>query len=241
MNTDLVVVIPSRGRPESVERMAVALAETGADDLAVIWAVETDDLDAYQAAVNEWFAFGEVLAGEFGSMARAVNLASVHAVGDLNPYAVAVLNDDHLPRTPGWHERYLAALVALDPCGMVYANDGLRGGKLATTWAVHGSWVRALGRMIPARVDHLYSDNAMQDLATALGKIVYLDDVLIEHMHPLALDADGRPKAATDPGYQRVNNREQHSRDRMAFKAWQGSGKRRIQLAALRTIEGAAA
>lgn len=236
MSTDLAVVIPSRGRPESVERMALAFAETGADELAVVWVVETDDLPAYQAAVGEWFALGEVLAGDWGAMAPAVNAASVHVVGDLDPYAVAVLNDDHLPRTPGWHEAYLTALAELDPCGMVYANDGLRGGKLATTWAVHASWVRTLGRMIPARVQHLYSDDAMQNLATALGRIVYLDEVLIEHMHPLATDEAGRPKAQTDPGYQRVNNREQHQRDRLAYKVWGGSGKRRLQLAALRAI-----
>jgi hypothetical protein len=238
MTTDLAVIIPSRGRPESVERMAIAFAETGADELAVIWSVELDELSAYQAEVNRWFAFGEVLAGEYGAMAPSVNAASVHALNDLDPYAIAVLNDDHLPRTPGWSERYLASLLALDPCGLVYPDDGLRGAKLATTWAVHASWVRAIGRMVPARVEHLYTDDAMQNLAIALGRIVYLDDVLIEHMHPLAKDAAGRPKADTDAGYQRVNRREQHSRDRMAYKIWARSAKRRVQLAALRAIGG---
>lgn len=240
MGTDLVVIIPSRGRPESVERSALAFAETGADELAVVYAVRDDDptIDQYRANVAEWWAFGEVLQVGPEMMAPAVNQASRYVLNDLDPYAIAVLNDDHLPRTAGWHEAYLAALRELDPCGLVYPDDGLRGAKLATTWAVHASWVRALGRMIPARVEHLYTDNAVQNLATALGRIRYLPDVLVEHMHPLASDGNGRPKAQTDPGYQRVNSREQHAHDRLRYRVWETSGKRRVQLAALRALGG---
>lgn len=230
MATDLAVVIPSRGRPQSVERMATAFAETGADELAVYWAVDHDDptLNDYRAAVGEWFGYGEVLAVEGGSMVAAINAASKHAVDDLDPYGIAVLNDDHVPRTSGWHVFMLDALLTLDPVGLVYPDDGLRGDGLATVWAVHSAWVKAIGRMIPARVDHLYADNAMMDLARSVGnRITYLPEVLIEHMHPLAGKAD------TDEGYQRVNGREQLRADRMVFKVWQSSRKRGEQRAAL--------
>lgn len=230
MGTDLVVVIPSRGRPQSVERMAVAFAETGADELAVGWAVEHDDpcLDAYREAVAEWFAYGEVLPVEGGSMATAINAASLHALADLDPYAIAVLNDDHVPRTPAWHAAMLDALLRLDPIGLVYPNDGFRGEGLATVWAVHAAWVAAIGRMVPARVEHLYADDAMMDLAKYVGnRVEYLPDVLIEHMHPLA------GKAETDEGYARVNGRERLRADRTRFKIWQGSRKRTEQRVAL--------
>lgn len=238
MTTDLAVIIPSRGRPESVERSALAFAETGAEELAVVYAVRSDDpaIGEYRARVAEWWPFGEVVEVGPEMMAPAVNVASRYVVADLDPYAIAVLNDDHLPRTPGWDERMLYALRELDPCGLVYPDDGLRGSKLATTWAVHASWVRALGRMIPARVEHLYTDDAVQNLATALGRIAYLDDVLIEHMHPLAKDGNGQPKAETDAGYQRVNSREQRNADRTRYRVWEGSEKRRAQLNALRCI-----
>ena len=235
MGTDLAVIIPSRGRPASVERMAVAFAETGADELAVYWAVEHDDpcLDAYREAVAEWFAYGEVLPVRGGAMTAAINAASAHAVADLEPYALAVLNDDHLPRTPDWHARLLDALLRLDPIGLAYPNDGFRGEGLATAWAVHAAWVSAIGRMIPARVDHLYADDAMMDLARLVGnRVEYLPDVLIEHMHPLAGKAD------TDEGYQRVNGRELLRAERTRFKIWQGSRKRAEQRAALGEVIG---
>lgn len=232
MSTDLAVVIPSRGRPESVERMAVAFAETGADELAVVWAIDENDPDeaAYRDAVDSWFGYGEVLAVGAGSMVSAINNASRLALDDLDPYAIAVLNDDHVPETNGWHARLLDALNVLDPVGLVYPNDGLRGEKLATVWAVHASWVRALGRMVPAKVGHLYTDDAVQNLATALGRITYLPDVMVRHHHPLAGLAD------TDEGYQRVNSRERHNADRIAFKVWAQSGKRIAQLGALRAL-----
>lgn len=230
MGTDLVIVIPSRGRPGSVRRMAEAFGETGADELAVCWAVESDDptLGDYRQAVGEWFAYGDVVTVSGGTMAAAINAASMHAIADLDPYAVAVLNDDHLPRTAGWHTDMLDALLRLDPVGLVYPDDGLRGESLATVWAVHSAWVTALGRMIPARVDHLYADDAMMDLARLIGhRIEYLPNVLIEHMHPLA------GKAETDEGYQRVNGAGKLRADRAVFKVWQGSRKRARQREAL--------
>lgn len=237
MGTDLAVVVPSRGRPGSVERMALAFAETGADELAVFWAVEHDDptIEDYRGHVAGWFAYGEVVPVVGGSMTSAINSASRHVAADLSPYAIAVLNDDHVPRTAGWHARLLEALGQLDPVGLVYPDDGFRGDKLATSWAVHTAWVTALNRMIPARVDHLYADDAMMDLARIVGnRLTYLPDVLVEHMHPLA------GKAETDEGYQRVNGREQLSADRRVFKLWQASRKRAAQRAALAgVIQGA--
>jgi hypothetical protein len=233
MGTDLSVVIPSRGRPESVERMAIAFAETGADELVVGWAVERDDprLPDYAEAIGRWFAYGELVEVSGGTMTAAINVASVTAAGDLDPYAIAVLNDDHLPRTPGWHTAMLDALLRLDPIGLVYPDDGLRGEGLATVWAVHAAWVKTIGRMIPARVDHLYADNAMMDLARLVGdRVEYLPDVLIEHMHPLA------GKAETDEGYERVNGREALRADRARFRVWQGSRRRLNQRAALREV-----
>jgi len=223
MTTDLVVIIPSRGRPGDVERMALAFAETGADEVAVVWAIEADDpeADAYEAAVAEWFAFGTVERLAAGNMVRAINLASAAVLDDLDPYAIAVLNDDHVPRTAGWHTQLVNALRTFHPAvGMVYPDDGHQGKKLSTVWAVSSEWVRLLNRMIPARVEHLYADNAMMNLAESAGCVTYLPSVLIEHMHPAA------GKAADTAQYREVNSREANRRDRATFTHWRGSQRR---------------
>lgn len=231
MGTDLAVIIPSKGRPGDVERMAVAFAETGADEVAVVWAIEADDpaADEYDLAVAEWFAYGTVERLAAGNMVRAINLASAAVLADLDPYAIAVLNDDHVPRTAGWHTILVDALRTFHPTvGMVYPDDGHQGEKLATVWAVSAEWVRLLNRMVPARVEHLYADNAMLDLAQTAGCATYVPRVLIEHMHPAA------GKTADTPQYRETNSREAYRRDRATFLHWRSSQRRTAQISALR-------
>jgi hypothetical protein len=233
MSTDLVVVIPSRGRPETVERTMVAFAETGADEVPVVWAVEADDptLDEYRAAVERWAAYGSVEVGTWGAMTPAINAVSVSVLADLDPFAIAVLNDDHVPRTPGWAGQLVDALRTFHPgAGMVYPDDGYQGKKLSTVWAVTGSWVRALGRMVPARVGHLYTDNAVLELATAVGCVTYLPGIEITHEHPAAGYGEWTE------GHKRVNSREQYAADRNVFRHWQRSNKRRQQIETLRAV-----
>ena len=53
--------------------------------------------------------------------------------------------------------------------------------------------------MVPPGMIHLYFDNFWLDFGRAMGKITYLPDVIIEHMHPAV------GKAVLDAGYQEVN------------------------------------
>jgi hypothetical protein len=61
---------------------------------------------------------------------------------------------------------------------------------------------------------HLYIDNVWGTVGREIGKLSYLPDVVIEHMHP----AGG--KAVWDEGHLRVNTDAMFSHDRAAFEAW---------------------
>ena len=210
---DLLVIVPSRGRPESVARMVAAWEATGAyDDGAVLlFAVDADDprhpeyeaqasVRSLMASLTQWVPMVEKLNG------FAVGLAVDH-------YAVGFLGDDHLPRSAGWARRYVDELRSMGT-GIVYGDDRIQGERLPTQWAMTSDIVRALGRMVPADVEHLYCDNAVLELGRAAECIRYLPDVVIEHCHPLA----GRTQ--WDDGYRRVNSREQYARDRAAYDRW---------------------
>jgi hypothetical protein len=141
---------------------------------------------------------------------RAARLASHHH------YALAFMGDDHLPRTRGWVGRYLTELREMRT-GIVYGNDGFQGAKLPTQWAMTADIVRALGRMVPADVEHMYCDNSVMDLGRAAGCLRYLPDVLVEHMHPFA------GKGKLDDGYRRVNQAAQYERDQRAYLRWRST------------------
>lgn len=214
---DLLVVVPTRGRPTNVERVIEAWEATGAfADANIMVAFDADDpeRDRYAALTAEWAGSGCVSAYElprWEPMVAKLNAAALE-VADLC-WAVGFAGDDHLPRTRGWARAYLDALAELDT-GIVYGDDRIQGQQLPTQWAMTTDIVRALGRMVPAPVDHLYCDNAVLALGRAAGCIRYLPEVVVEHVHPVA------GKVPLDDGYRRVNTPDQYRRDGQAYRAW---------------------
>lgn len=214
----MLIIVPTRSRPENVAKVVQAWEDTGAfdDGAELLFAWDADDprgaeygleireagLDAHSACISEWHP-----------MVHKLNYVASGETEYDSPFAIGFAGDDHLPRTRGWVGRYISALTEMGT-GIVSCTDGYRTDQLPTQWAMTTDIVRALGRMVPAPVEHLYCDDAIRDLGQAAGCYRYLDDVLIEHMHPLA------KKAATDEQYARVNSGPQFIRDRAAYRGW---------------------
>jgi hypothetical protein len=219
----LLVVIPSKGRPGNIARAIDAWDLTGAFDIAqMVVLVEAAELEAYAQVIGP-ARYRPIMLVETGApgYAHGANWAARRWISDQGLGAatdhLAVQGDDHLPETPGWAQRYVAELDQLVEqfgAGMVYGDDGLRGERLATEWAVSRSWVETIGRVIPALVGHLYSDTSVLDLAKAAGVARYLPDVWVRHLHPLA----GR--AEWDEQYRRVNSDRQQQDDRRIYIRW---------------------
>jgi hypothetical protein len=235
MTPELVVVVPTRSRPFHVKRVVEAWRSTDAfaDGAELHFAIDGDDpaYDAYVEqldAVRDWSpaARREVtwsMRAAWAPLVPKLNAAAVSLLAPFPaPYALGFAGDDHLPRTRGWVRRYLDALRA--GAGIVYCDDGYQHDNIPTQWAMRADYVRVLGRMVPAPVAHLYCDNAMKDLGEATGSLAYLPDVMIEHMHPVARDAAGQPKAPTDEQYDRVNSRSQYAEDHVAYRQWRRRG-----------------
>lgn len=216
MNDRLAVIVPTRGRPENIRKVLAAWDFTNAwTDADLFLAVDADDpmSPGYWQVVTESphsIVMHEV--PTWRPMVPKLNEAAMSIV-DRGYSAIAFAGDDHLPRTIGWARRYLDALAELGS-GMVYGDDGFQGANLATEWAVTADAIRALGKMVPAPVDHLYCDNAMMDLFGGAGAMRHLPEIRIEHMHPVA------GKAARDAQYDRVNGREQYRGDRAKYLIW---------------------
>lgn len=223
---ELVVIVPTRSRPEAVERVVAAWEATGAfdDGAELLFVVDRDDprcADYRAALITCREGVSATYADEWRPLVPKLNRVAVSlAVGQAGrPFALGFAGDDHLPRTAGWVGRYLGALYSAGT-GIVSCADGYRDDGLPTQWAMTSDIVRALGRMVPAPVDHLYCDDAVRELADGADCYTYLVDVLIEHMHPVARDAEGKPKAPTDEQYRRVNSRQQYRGDRAAYRNW---------------------
>lgn len=209
---DLVVVIPTRGRPERAAELAHACAKTCTADTVLLMALDTDDPRASDYAApagTTVFLHHAAPAGHVG----AINAAAARALDDFRPFAIAKLDDDHRPRTKGWDAQYLAALRDLGT-GIVYGNDLLQGERLPTAPAMTADIVQALGYYAPPSLKHLYCDDFWRDLGEGAGRLRYLPGVIVEHMHPAA------GKAPMDAGYERVNSGQRWSEDGAAYERY---------------------
>lgn len=221
MSADLIVIIPTRTRPRSVAEVAAAWADTGAwsDGAELLFVVDRDDPehDEYHAAVQAAArhyqeSVSALVAPSWRPMVPKLNDAALRlAEGNWAP-ALGFAGDDHRPRTRGWVRAHLDALREIGS-GWASCPDGYRTDRLPTQWAVTSDIVRALGRMVPAPVEHLYCDDSTRDLAEAAGAYAYLDEHLVEHLHPVAGHAG-------DEQHARVNSARQYKVDKRAYRAW---------------------
>ncbi|MGW5638732.1 glycosyltransferase family A protein, partial [Streptomyces sp. NPDC003832] len=196
MADDLLVIIPTRGRPQAIPEIMQAWDDTGAT-ADVLFCVDKDDpeLPGYKAQAKALADDGRV---RFVYWARkrlcgTLNQAAIKNAGDYR--FLAFLGDDHRPRPADrpWDERFRECLSG-GP-GIVYGNDLLQGEKMATAVAMTSDIVQTLGVMAPDCLVHLCLDLVWIDWGKGMQRITYLDDVIIEHLHPAA------QKAVVDTGY----------------------------------------
>lgn len=223
--TRTAIIVPSRDRPESVARMIQAWNETGAwGAMDLYWAIDADDpkCPEYIKALDASPGGPRMhISGEWEPMVPKLNRVALALADGIfgAPYdQIGFMGDDHLPRTLGWAQRIPTEMATSPKPLIVYGRDGLQDEALPTWWVMDARIVRALRRMVPAPVQHLYCDNAIAALGLAAGCLRYLGDILVEHMHPVA------GKAEMDDGYYRVNRRQQYERDEAAYAFWLQDG-----------------
>lgn len=90
--------------------------------------------------------------------------------------------DDLIFRTPYWDEQVRARFAA-DPFCLVYGDDLFQGAQLCTHPFISHAAVDALGYFYPATGDVSLTDVWLMLMYRALGRLRYVPDVVIEHMH----------------------------------------------------------
>ena len=231
MADDLLVIIPTRGRPHTIPEIMQAWDDTRAT-ADVLFAVDTDDpeLAGYKKHASDLKADSRVRF-TFGKRRRLVGTLNAQAVKAAKSYRfLAFMGDDHRPRPADrpWDERFRECLSG-GP-GIVYGNDLLQGEKMATAVAMTSDIVTTLGYMVPNGFEHLCVDLVWVDWARGMKRITYLDDVIIEHLHPAA------GKAETDAGYEEVNSTEQVAKDTAAYYEYRDGGGLEADLEKLREL-----
>lgn len=211
MNNEMLLIVPSRGRPNNIKRLNEALLDTEAD-LDLVVGVDADDpeLAGYEK-VREEYGFELVVSEERKRFAATVNSIALDKYKEYE--YISWMGDDHVPHTLYWDWRYRRALrESGKPVGVVYGNDLVMGQEIATELAFTSNIVEKLGYAIPEGFIHLFVDNYFMELGRAVDNLIYLPDVIVQHMHPCAGQAE------EDQTYKEANSAEHWSHDEQVFR-----------------------
>lgn len=201
----LLLIVPSRKRPQSCDELLTAFEETS-EDADILFGLDDDDKSEYSARVLERSSINPRL-----RMGGTLNLL---ATQNADKYEfLSFMGDDHRPRTQGW-DRILSDAIGERP-GVAYGDDLLQGANLPTAVTMSAEIVRRIGYMVPPVLVHMYMDNFWRDFGVKIGNLQYRADVVIEHMHYLA------GKAINDLQYQEVNASHVYEKDRIAYEDYE--------------------
>lgn len=216
--SDMLWIVPSRSRPDNIADLIATVHPTRCTtDLLVVVDDDDPELEGYHRIAANFNGFPWV---------RFVQDERLRLIGSLNKYAVqeakhydyiGFMGDDHRPRTPIW-DGLMAAELRKMGTGLVYGNDLFQSENLPTQVCMTTDIISALGYMVPPTFQHLYADNFWLTLGKRIDRIRYMEQVVIEHMHPHAGKAEG------DKQYDEVNSTYQHGRDKHAFDTYVRKG-----------------
>jgi hypothetical protein len=212
---DILVITPSRSRPQRLKEMLQACLSlsTAQTDIAV--GVDLDQVNEYaDVGIHDervfWFTDPR------DTLAGWTNTIAAKPVFKGRYRAYASLGDDHVPKTPGWDSRLLAAIDAMGGTGIAYGDDRLMGKDLPTAPVVSADIVEALGWMCLPCCEHMCVDVAWKEIGLAAGCLAYVPEVIIEHVHWCN---NGAPMDETYAAAEAVKEA-----DRERYAAWERDG-----------------
>lgn len=218
------VLVPSRGRPESMRRLVNQFAATCKDSTYLHCIVDADDpslaeyTELYEEVFPDLYRFFALWVAPKGppGIVHPVNWvtdAIFRPDFGFYPTILGFMGDDHLPQTQHWDFKVESELRRLKT-GVAYGDDLLQGQRLATAAFLTADIVQTLGYMAPPELYHLYVDDFWMYIGKQLNRLQYMPSVVIEHLHYLA------GKAEVDETYKTVNASPLADHDRTEFAKW---------------------
>lgn len=198
-----MIIMPTRGRPESVKRFARCYVETQASE-PLTMVIDHDDKSYDKLELPPQFTVKVM--PPHGGIGDCFN-AMLEEHPDEVVYGVVA--DDVVPQTPHWDQLLKTACL---PFGLSWGNDGVQGEKLCTHPFIAGDLARAIGWIAYPKTKHWFVDNVWKDIAIGVGHAAYLPDVHTPHFHVM------NGKAELDETYMNQPSRERDFQAYAEFK-----------------------
>ena len=208
---DLLLVVPSRGRPANIERLWTKMGQTCQGETDLVVGLDKDDPANY--ALDPVTGPGWMVRDNLRFVVPWINELAMKYV-DRYRY-IGHIGDDNVPHTLGWDVRIMEAL---EKTPFAFGNDlyPREPGSLSCHVFTRSEVIKRLGYFGPPQIRHMYVDVAWYAWGVATG-ISYLHDVIIEHLHYTAgkAPADASYHASTNLIPEDLNNWHAYSRSQL--------------------------
>jgi hypothetical protein len=185
MQDKIAIVLPVKdgglGRHNRLIRCLASYKEMteGLSDIHLLH--DEDECDIYHPIAEQYPEIINYCIPTGISLMQKIN---VHALDIANKYKyVGFIGDDIVFKTI-FESPFIQQLSSVD-YGMVYGNDLVWEGKLATHPIITSNAITAVGFFGCPAVEHNYFDNYWHIIFSNLGKSVYFPGIIMEHIHPI--------------------------------------------------------
>jgi glycosyltransferase involved in cell wall biosynthesis len=168
----LSALMPTKGRVSLAKRAIESIKDTAWGPIEVILGVDESEFQDYCACKVPLFAYPDGHGGSW-KMHRLAKQASGEAM--------MCFHDDMVAVTQGWDRRF-RELLREDPYRVLYFKDDPKRHRGLTEPVVSRKWWE-LGGFYPDFFHHYGGDTFGVHIAEMLGKLVFVQDVVLEHRH----------------------------------------------------------
>lgn len=211
----LLMVCPTRGRPERAKDMLKSFYDTkGYADTGICLAISKDD-DKYQKYL-EMFKEENVITCKSRYLINKTNYIDCEVYPDLPYYGN--IDDDHIFRTNDWDKILIETIENNGGWGLACGDDlfseNWRQWSHPSGFVMSGNLVRFLGYAMYPKFIHNGVDHWQEDLFGKAECLYFVPEVVIEHCHYLV------KKAKDDKGYAWVYEASNFNKRMNIYNLW---------------------
>lgn len=183
----LLCTCPTRGRPELLKNMIESFNKTKSENTDLVMYIDADDpkIDEYLHILNDYHYI----------IGIRMNVAQIHnyLVNSHSGYDYYMpINDDVTFIEKGWDSQLINAIKERGGgWGIAHGRDSDGEGffkPFPTFGIVSGNIVKALGKIYPFELKMLFGDTFLLDFGRAIGRLFYVENVVIQHKQPIDKD-----------------------------------------------------
>jgi hypothetical protein len=175
-------IVPSRNRPEKLERFLNSWLTTTDGQSDMLIALDDDDhscdhlIEKFSTVV--WEKNPKIPGSSFLAILNSV--ANRYA----DHYSYLGFNeDDCIFHTANYESRFISKMKELGKNAVVYGDDMINKKGRIYFPVMDSSIVKRLGYMVPPTLRCMYADDFWRDMSNHLGSVYRFDDVKIQHLH----------------------------------------------------------